>query len=93
MWPVVLLRLGRGRAAGLPLITAVFSLYRLLVTECGRVFCFGWGADGQLGGGAFDSRWQPRPALGDLDGERIVKVACLGRLRAGSERWVASMAV
>ena len=48
----------------------------MLVTECGRVYCCGWGADGQLGSGAFDSRWEPRQALGDIEGEKIVKLAC-----------------
>ena len=52
------------------------SLLSMFVTECGRVYCCGWGADGQLGGGSFDSHWQPQQALGDLQGERIVKVAC-----------------
>ncbi|XP_037079034.1 RCC1-like G exchanging factor-like protein [Pollicipes pollicipes] len=50
--------------------------HTLMVTESGRVLSCGWGADGQTGRGGFASAWEPRPVVGDVEGERIVRVAC-----------------
>jgi len=48
--------------------------HTLLVTESGRVLSCGWGADGQTGRGDFNASWQPRPVVGDVEGEVIVQV-------------------
>jgi alpha-tubulin suppressor-like RCC1 family protein len=41
----------------------------------GRLFAWGLGADGQLGDGTFDTRWQPVEVGGDLRGEPITRIA------------------
>lgn len=49
--------------------------HSLLLTAGGRVFACGWGADGQTGLGHYGSQAEPTQVRGDIDGERIVKVA------------------
>lgn len=49
--------------------------HSLFVTENGKVYACGWGADGQTGLGHFNSEWTPSRVLGDIEGENIVKVA------------------
>lgn len=49
--------------------------YRLFITESGRVYACGWGADGQTGLGMFQNQSIPAPVKGDITSEKIVKVA------------------
>jgi RCC1-like G exchanging factor-like protein len=48
---------------------------RLFVTESGKVYACGWGADGQTGLGTFENRGPPAAVKGDITSEKIVKVA------------------
>lgn len=48
----------------------------MFVTELGRVYACGWGADGQTGLGIFDNTGIPSPIKGDITTENIVKIAC-----------------
>lgn len=50
--------------------------HSLLLTENGRVFSCGWGADGQTGLGHFNSVGEWTQVLGDIEHEKIVKIAC-----------------
>lgn len=47
----------------------------LILTENGKVFSCGWGADGQTGLGHFNSTGQWSQVLGDIEHEKIVKIA------------------
>lgn len=47
----------------------------MFVTESGRVYACGWGADGQTGLGTFDNTGIPSPVKGDITSEKIVKIA------------------
>lgn len=49
--------------------------HSLLLTDNGRVYACGWGADGQTGLGHYASVAQPTRVRGDIEGERIVRVA------------------
>ncbi|XP_050669740.1 RCC1-like G exchanging factor-like protein isoform X1 [Leptidea sinapis] len=49
--------------------------HSLFITESGKVYACGWGADGQTGLGKFDSQGPPAPVTGDITSEKIVKVA------------------
>jgi len=53
----------------------LFNGFSLFVSENGEVYACGWGADGQTGLGHFNSEWKPSRVLGDIEGEKIVKVA------------------
>lgn len=50
--------------------------HSLLLTENGKVFSCGWGADGQTGLGHFNSTGEWTQVLGDIEDEKIVKLAC-----------------
>lgn len=50
--------------------------HSLLLTENGKVFSCGWGADGQTGLGHFNSTGEFTQVLGDIENEKIVKLAC-----------------
>lgn len=44
------------------------------MTKTGKVYSFGWGADGQTGLGHYNNESQPTIVEGDIKGEHIVKV-------------------
>ena len=41
-----------------------------------QVHSCGWGADGQTGQGHYDNTGKLRKLAGDIQGERVVKLAC-----------------
>lgn len=49
--------------------------HSLILTENGKVFSCGWGADGQTGLGHFNSIGEWTQVLGDIKAEKIVKIA------------------
>ncbi|XP_068627442.1 RCC1-like G exchanging factor-like protein [Battus philenor] len=49
--------------------------HTLFLTESGKVYACGWGADGQTGLGNYKNQAIPAPVQGDITTERIVKVA------------------
>ncbi|XP_047520237.1 RCC1-like G exchanging factor-like protein isoform X1 [Pieris napi] len=49
--------------------------HSLFVTESGKVYSCGWGADGQTGLGNFDNQGPPAAVKGDITSEKIIKVA------------------
>ena len=49
--------------------------HSLMVSVAGEVFSCGWGADGQTGLGHYDNCGQPTRLRGDIQGEKVVKVA------------------
>lgn len=55
-----------------------FLLWSLFITEHGQVYSCGWGADGQLGLGHYQTEWKPTRVGGDILSERIVKVTGSG---------------
>lgn len=55
-----------------------FLLWSLFITEQGHVYSCGWGADGQLGLGHYQTEWKPTQVGGDILSERIVKVVGSG---------------
>lgn len=52
--------------------------HSLFITEAGRVFSCGWGADGQTGLGHYKNQHLPQCIEGDIKGEKIVKVSSVG---------------
>lgn len=40
------------------------------------VYSCGWGADGQTGRGHYDNEPRVGPVIGDIEGEKVVKVSC-----------------
>lgn len=48
--------------------------HSLILTENGKVFSCGWGADGQTGLGHFNSSDQWCQCLGDIENEKIIKI-------------------
>lgn len=42
------------------------------------MYTFGWGADGQTGLAHYRNEHQPSLVKGDLAGQHIIKVACVG---------------
>lgn len=48
----------------------------MFLTNNGKVFSCGWGADGQTGLGHYNSIHTPSLIAGDISTERIVKLAC-----------------
>ncbi|XP_013187025.1 RCC1-like G exchanging factor-like protein [Amyelois transitella] len=49
--------------------------HTLFLTESGKVYACGWGADGQTGLGNYDNQGPPAAVRGDVTSEKIVKVA------------------
>ncbi|CAG9796320.1 unnamed protein product [Diatraea saccharalis] len=49
--------------------------HTLFITESGKVYACGWGADGQTGLGNYENQSVPAPVKGDITSEKIVKVA------------------
>lgn len=49
----------------------------VLLTERGKVYTFGWGADGQTALAHYKNESQPSLVKGDLAGQHIIKVACI----------------
>ncbi|CAH1774077.1 unnamed protein product [Owenia fusiformis] len=50
--------------------------HTMLLTEGGQVYSFGLNADGQLGSGTYQSEFTPTMVKGDIEGEKIVHIAC-----------------
>ncbi|GLG96687.1 Probable E3 ubiquitin-protein ligase HERC2 [Gryllus bimaculatus] len=50
--------------------------HSLFITETGKVYTCGWGADGQTGSGHYGNSYHPSQVKGDIEGEIITKVAC-----------------
>lgn len=48
----------------------------MLLTEQGKVYAFGWSADGQTGLGHYNNEYKPSPVQGDIIGHKIIKVTC-----------------
>ena len=46
------------------------------MSEEGEVFSCGWGADGQTGRGHYNNEPSVGAVVGDIVGEKIVKVSC-----------------
>lgn len=53
----------------------IFVIFSLFMTESGKVYSCGWGADGQTGLGTFNNQAIPALVKGDITTEKIVKVA------------------
>ncbi|XP_043277247.1 RCC1-like G exchanging factor-like protein [Venturia canescens] len=51
--------------------------HSILLTEKGRVYTFGWGADGQTALAHYKNEWQPSLVKGDLTGQHITRLACI----------------
>lgn len=54
------------------------KFFSLFITESGKVYACGWGADGQTGLGNYDNQSIPAAVKGDITSEKIVKVASSG---------------
>lgn len=54
----------------------VFFVRSMFLTNSGKVFSCGWGADGQTGLGHYNSVYTPSLIAGDISREKIVKLAC-----------------
>ena len=50
--------------------------HSLFLSQKGCVYSCGWSADGQTGLGHYDNQTSPALIKGDIQGEKIVKVAC-----------------
>lgn len=57
------------------LLSVVDFYFRLFLTENGKVYSCGWGADGQTGLGHYNCESLPKRVLGDLENEKIVKLS------------------
>lgn len=51
---------------------------RLLLTNKGEVYACGWGADGQTGVGHYKNTDRITKCVGDIVGEKIIKISCCG---------------
>lgn len=60
---------------GVPVQAVCGYDHSIIVSREGNVYTFGNGTDGQLGNGAYDSKWEPQLVRGDIGSERIVRVA------------------
>lgn len=54
------------------------NIFSLFITESGKVYACGWGADGQTARGNYESQDRPAPVRGDVTSERIVRIASTG---------------
>ena len=50
--------------------------HSIMLTDEGKVYSCGWGADGQTGLGHYQNTGEPTRVRGDVEGEVVVKVAC-----------------
>ncbi|XP_042908664.1 RCC1-like G exchanging factor-like protein [Parasteatoda tepidariorum] len=50
--------------------------HTLLLSTSGKVYSFGWGADGQTGLGNYNNQFTPAMLKGDIEGEKIVQLSC-----------------
>jgi len=50
--------------------------HTLLLTEDGKVYSCGWGADGQTGLGHYKNQFTPCLVKGDIENEKIVQLSC-----------------
>lgn len=57
------------------IIYVLLSSLRVALTERGRVYSCGWGADGQTGLEHFKTYSKLTRLLGDIENEKIVKVS------------------
>ena len=48
---------------------------RIFLCKTGKVLACGWSADGQTGVSHYDNQEEPAEVMGDIQGEKIVKVA------------------
>ena len=48
----------------------------MLINDKGSVFACGWSADGQTGVGHYNNTERLTKCIGDIDGEKIVKLSC-----------------
>ena len=51
--------------------------HSLCRTRAGKLYSWGWSADGQTGLGHYDNQETPQRVKGDLEPENIVKVTCV----------------
>lgn len=54
--------------------TLTWSLFSIFKTTSGKLYSSGWGADGQLGQGHYDSNDTIERVIGDVEHENITKV-------------------
>ena len=47
----------------------------MFLTKSGHVYACGWGTDGQLGNGTFNSSDVPTKVIGDIEKEKIVALS------------------
>lgn len=52
-----------------------YHYYSLILTEDGKVYSCGWGADGQTGQGHYDSSSSFTWVRGDIESENIIKLS------------------
>lgn len=50
--------------------------HSIFLTESGKVYSCGWGADGQTGLDTFESTFEPKLVIGDIKDEKIIKISC-----------------
>uniref|UniRef100_A0A1B0FLZ6 RCC1-like domain-containing protein n=1 Tax=Glossina morsitans morsitans TaxID=37546 RepID=A0A1B0FLZ6_GLOMM len=50
--------------------------HTMFLTKLGKVYTCGWGSDGQTGQGHYNTTGTIVQAMGDISGEKIVKLAC-----------------
>ena len=48
----------------------------MLINDKGSVYACGWSADGQTGVGHYNNTERLTKCIGDIAGEKIVKIAC-----------------
>lgn len=50
--------------------------HTMLLTSDGKVYSFGWSADGQTGLGHYDNQFTPSLVKGDIENEHIIQLSC-----------------